>query len=68
MDLKEICTAVSRGALMGGSGKLRCDFVPDFCGGFTMSIQNQKQSMPCLWQPPCKKGVEVAYKKCFEAR
>lgn len=61
MDLKEICTAVSRGALMGARGNSGV-ILSQILRGFTMSIQNQKTVDAMSLATALQKGVEVAYK------
>ena len=65
MDLKEICTAVSRGALMGARGNSGV-ILSQILRGFTMSIQNQKTVDAMSLATALQKGVEVAYKSVLK--
>lgn len=65
MDIKEICTAVSRGALMGARGNSGV-ILSQILRGFTSTIQNQKFVDAATMASALQKGVEVAYKSVLK--
>lgn len=65
MSIKEICSAVSRGALMGARGNSGV-ITSQILRGITMSFQNaEKMDAPAL-ADAFEKGVEIAYKSVLK--
>lgn len=65
MTVKEICAAISRGALMGARGNSGV-ILSQILRGFTLSLQNTKEIQAKDIAIALNKGVEIAYKSVLK--
>ena len=65
MTVKEICAAISRGALMGARGNSGV-ILSQILRGFTTSLQGEKEIDGTAIARALNKGVEIAYKSVLK--
>lgn len=65
MSVKEICSTISRGALMGARGNSGV-ILSQILRGFTLSLQNTKEIKAADIAAALNKGVEIAYKSVLK--
>lgn len=65
MSVKDICAAISRGALMGARGNSGV-ILSQILRGFTMSMQSQTVIDAAAFAAALQKGVEIAYKSVLK--
>lgn len=65
MTVKEICSNISRGALMGARGNSGV-ILSQILRGFTLSLQNTKEIKASDIATALSKGVEIAYKSVLK--
>ncbi|MGM9567101.1 MAG: DAK2 domain-containing protein [Clostridia bacterium] len=65
MTVKEICSTISRGALMGARGNSGV-ILSQILRGFTLSLQNTKEIKAADIAAALNKGVEIAYKSVLK--
>ena len=65
MSVKEICSTISRGALMGARGNSGV-ILSQILRGFTLSLQNTKEIKAADIAEALNKGVEIAYKSVLK--
>ena len=65
MTMKDICAAISRGALMGARGNSGV-ILSQILRGFTMSLQSHHTANAAAFAAALQKGVEIAYKSVLK--
>lgn len=65
MAVKDICAAISRGALMGARGNSGV-ILSQILRGFTLSLQSQTEIDAAAFAAALQKGVEIAYKSVLK--
>ena len=65
MSVKEICSTISRGALMGARGNSGV-ILSQILRGFTLSLQSTKEIKAADIAAALNKGVEIAYKSVLK--
>lgn len=65
MTIKEICSTISRGALMGARGNSGV-ILSQILRGFTMELQNKSEISAADVAAALHKGVEIAYKSVLK--
>lgn len=65
MSIKEICSTISRGALMGARGNSGV-ILSQILRGFTMDLQNKTEITAADMASALHKGVEIAYKSVLK--